>query len=302
MPTDPASAICRRQHGVISRRQALAAGLTPRQVERRLTSQRWRALLPGVYISSEVKPSWDAWAHAALLAAGTDSALVADSAAAARVLIPKVLPINVAIPAHRRSALRNPRIHVIRLDVPQDDRVVIDGLATTTQLRTAVDLAHLLPPTDAQSIIDRMLVREQIALDDLTAAVAASRRHGSAQARALIRSANDLAAAESERYARRLLVADGITGWVGNHVVPVGDHKVKVDLALKHLRIAVEVKGWMFHSAGDRGASDDSRVTDLQLAGWLVIPVSWLTMHKDPETSLEQARTAVRIRTALFAA
>jgi hypothetical protein len=121
--------------------------------------------------------------------------------------------------------------------------------------------------TRAQPVIDRMLVRDQIDLDQLTAAVDASRRRGSAQARRLIKTAHDRAAAQSERGARRLLIADGITGWAGNHSVTVGGHAIKVDLALKRLKIAIEVKGWMFHSAGDRGASDDQRVADLQRPG-----------------------------------
>ena len=57
----------------------------------------------------------------------------------------------------------------------------------------------------------------------------------------------------------------------------------------------------MLHSAGDRGSSDDSRITGLQLAGWLVIPVSWLTLHVQPEAFISQVREAVALRSSALA-
>jgi hypothetical protein len=39
----------KRQHGVVRREQALAAGLTHGQIERKLRSQRWQVIHPGVY-------------------------------------------------------------------------------------------------------------------------------------------------------------------------------------------------------------------------------------------------------------
>ncbi len=176
---------------------------------------------------------------------------------------------------------------------------MVNGLPTTTRLRTAVDVAHLMPPIQAQPILDRMLVLDAVRLDALTAAVAASRRAGSAQARALMRSAADLAAAESERYARRILREAGITGWTPNHSVTVrGGRTIKIDLALKQLKIAVEVKGWLFHSKTDRARGDDDRITDLQLAGWFVIPIGWLELMSDPEGVVAKVVAAIEARSA----
>ncbi len=205
----------------------------------------------------------------------------------------------MAIPCRQRLRLRTNNIRVLRLDVPTADRVTVDGLPTTTRLRTAVDVAHLMPITQAQPILDRMLVLGAVQLDELTAAVDVSRRAGSAQARSLMRSAADLAAAESERHARRVLREAGITGWTPNYSVTVrGGHTIKVDLALKKLKIAIEVKGWVFHSKSDRAKGDDDRVTDLQLAGWFVIPVGWLELMSDPEGFVAKVRAAIAARTA----
>ena len=289
----------RRQSGAISRSQALDAGLTQQQVRHLVRSGAWTRILPGVYLAADAALTWQSWAHIAVLAAGADAVLVGATAAQLRRWCPASLPITIAIPRHRRLRIRSDAVHVLRLDVPDADRVTVDGLPTTTRLRTAVDVAHLLPPVQAQPIIDRMLVLDIVDLDELTAAIDSSRRRGSAQARALMRSAADLAAAESERIARRLFREAGITGWTANHPVQVrGGRTIKVDLALKRYTIAVEVKGWLFHSKSDRAKADDDRITDLQLAGWFVIPVGWLELMTDPAGVVAKVRAAIAAREA----
>lgn len=95
-------ALCRRQHGLVTRAQAMGAGLTPRQIKRRVISRDWQRLLPGVYLVGTSRPTWEVWAHAALLAAGREAVLVGPTAAQIRGLEPRTLPIWPAIPAERR--------------------------------------------------------------------------------------------------------------------------------------------------------------------------------------------------------
>lgn len=296
MPPDSPAAILRSQSGVISREQALAAGLSQGQITRQLSSGRWQRLSQGVYLTADAALTWNAWAHAFVLAAGPGAFLIGESAATLRGLMPQRFPVTVAIPAHRRSEVSNPRLRLLRLDVAESERVTIDGLPTTSRRRTAVDVAHLVPVRDAQPVLDRMLVLEHIHLEELAVSIAGSRRQGSRQARALLASATDGAAAESERFARRLLEQAGITGWVGNHPIEVGGYVLKVDLALVHLRIGIEVKGWAFHSLSDRAAADDRRLIDLQLTDWIVIPVGWLALVSEPQTLVAAVRAAIALR------
>jgi hypothetical protein len=46
------------QAGVISRRQALSAGLEPHDVRRLLRRREWALLHPGVYVDHTGTPSW----------------------------------------------------------------------------------------------------------------------------------------------------------------------------------------------------------------------------------------------------
>jgi hypothetical protein len=70
------AALLRKQHGVISRRQALRCGMTERVLEYRIRGAGpWRVLLPGVYQTHTGQPDDDACDMAALLYAGPLSVL-----------------------------------------------------------------------------------------------------------------------------------------------------------------------------------------------------------------------------------
>ena len=143
-----------------------------------------------------------------------------------------------------------------------------------------------------------MLLLGVVALDDLTAAVATSRRQGSAQARRLARSAADLAASEAERVAHGLLRTAQLTGWTPNYQVTVGGRTFIIDIAFVALRIAVEIKGWRYHAAPDRGRADDRRAAELQLAGWVVLTYGWYDLTVRPDVVLAEIRGAVTRRVA----
>jgi hypothetical protein len=71
--------IAARQHGVVHRAQLLAAGVSRRQIGRRLADGRLKALHHGVYLVGAV-PSEFAYPQAALFACGRDAALGCRSA------------------------------------------------------------------------------------------------------------------------------------------------------------------------------------------------------------------------------
>ena len=67
VPTD-LRLLTTRQAGVVSRRQALAAGLRPSDVRRLLRRRELAPLLPGVYVDHTGPPGWDQRAWASVLA------------------------------------------------------------------------------------------------------------------------------------------------------------------------------------------------------------------------------------------
>jgi hypothetical protein len=71
-----------RQHGVVCRRQLLAAGVTGRAIERRIEGGRLHRLHPGVYAVGHRVVSREGRWMAAVLAAGPGAGLSHRSAAA----------------------------------------------------------------------------------------------------------------------------------------------------------------------------------------------------------------------------
>jgi hypothetical protein len=99
-----APAVARHQGGVISRRQALAAGMTRSQIDARLRSGRWRGLEFGVYATFTGPLSPQARLWAALLRAGPDAAAGPRSSlwlAGLSAQPPRIF--DICIPESRRS-------------------------------------------------------------------------------------------------------------------------------------------------------------------------------------------------------
>jgi hypothetical protein len=73
--------MARRQRGVVSRSQAIKAGLSPDVIKFRVRSGRWQQLHPGVYATFTGVPGRGAWLWAAVLSAGPDAVLSYQTAA-----------------------------------------------------------------------------------------------------------------------------------------------------------------------------------------------------------------------------
>ncbi|WP_236735227.1 type IV toxin-antitoxin system AbiEi family antitoxin domain-containing protein [Mycolicibacterium peregrinum] len=87
--------VLRQQDGVISRRQALDAGLREHEIRRLLRRNEWARVHAGVYVDHTGPLTWAQCAWAAVLYAAP-AALCFDSALGA-----ETLPIHVAVARHR---------------------------------------------------------------------------------------------------------------------------------------------------------------------------------------------------------
>jgi hypothetical protein len=92
------------QSGLLTRKQALDAGLTPKAIEWRLGTGRWQVVHPGIYQTLPGRGGWETRAVAALLHAGPGAALTHESAAHEWGLV-RAAPatVTVVIPAERRA-------------------------------------------------------------------------------------------------------------------------------------------------------------------------------------------------------
>lgn len=91
------------QSGVVSRRQALRAGLSPGMIKFRVSSRRWQQIHPGIYATFSGEPSRAARLWAAVLSAGPGAALSHETAAELQRLTDRPADaIHVTVPVERR--------------------------------------------------------------------------------------------------------------------------------------------------------------------------------------------------------
>jgi hypothetical protein len=94
--------LARYQNGVVSRSQALRAGLTVDMIKFRVRSGRWQQIHPGVYATFTGLPGRGARLWAAVLSAGRGAVLSHETAAELHRLTDKpVDPIHVTVPRQR---------------------------------------------------------------------------------------------------------------------------------------------------------------------------------------------------------
>lgn len=268
------------QHGVVTRRQLLEAGLEPGTVDRRFGAGRLRSLHRGVYLVGPV-----AGAHApemaACLACGPGAVVSHRSAAALwRMMVrPRdVRSIHVSV---RGRGPRRPGVTVHRpVHLHSDEVTTCDGIPVTTPARTLYDLAGTVSPRRLERALAEALALRRATAEEIAGiAERHAGRPGSRRlARALGHSGPRLTRSEAE--ARFLdLVRQARLPRPKINAVVCG---YEVDFHWASEGLVVEIDGFAFHSS--RRAFERDRVRDGELiaAGRRVVRITWRQLVSEP--------------------
>ncbi len=134
------------QHGALSRQQALAAGLSPSAIARRLATGEWVRLFQGAYRLGGSECTFEQRVMAGTLAGG-DGAVASHRAAAALFGMPGAPRwVEITVPRTSRVELEGVIAHRTRLLAPEDV-ARLKGIPVTTAGRTIADLARIYPAT-----------------------------------------------------------------------------------------------------------------------------------------------------------
>lgn len=269
------------QHGLISRSQALGAGLSRQAIGRRLETGRWTLLRPGVYAVGAPPSTWHQQVLSACLAGGPDVVVSHRSAARLWGLVDADGRTEVTVAGDRRVRLPGVRVHQSIL-LPELDRVVREQVPVTSLSRTLADVASHQDPRTVGQWVDQAMRQEALDLRDLRCCLARLAGPGRRDLRP-IRAALDLRApgwdpGDSALEARALhaLHHGGLPAPVQQHPVRRPNGAVaELDLAYLPEKVAIELDGWAEH--GKRGAfeRDRARRNDLTLLGWEVYQFTW---------------------------
>ncbi len=257
---DAAGQLAAGQHGVVSRRQLLDAGLTSRMVQARVARRQLLPLHRGVYAVGHAQLRPEGRWLAAVLAAGPGAALSHRSAAALHGIRESAA---LDVTTMRRVTVRGVVVHrTTRLD--GEDVTTRRGVQTTTVARTLVDLAKVVTAEQLGKSLREMDRRGCLG----TAVVESCRGRGDGALRAALerhaRLATTLTLSELEDRFLALLDDHDLPRPLTNHML----HGMKVDAVWPGQRLAVELDGWAFHH--DRAAFEDDRARSARLAqaGW----------------------------------
>jgi very-short-patch-repair endonuclease len=285
------------QHGVVSRRQLIEAGVGSGQIEGRVNRGQLHLLHRGVYAVGHRAISPSGRKMAAVLACGEGAVLSHRSAGQAWGLTRGAWePIEVT----RRIGWRAPtgiRVHRDRL--ASDEVTEIDGIPVTSLPRTILDLARVLDRRRLERAIHEVEVRgltDALSLPDLLERY--PRKPGSPLLRSVLAdldaghgaTVNDFEAL----FADLIIAAQDLPMPRFNADLSLRGRFIRPDALWDRESVIVELDGRATH--GTALAFEDDRERDrLLLAdGWRVVRVTWRQLREDPDRIVADLRTVLR--------
>ena len=246
--------------GLVTRERLLDAGLTRRQIERRLASGHLHALHRGVYAVGHIALPPFALELAAILACGVTAHLSHRTAAVAWYMLPPAPGlIHVTISgSHRRGPAT---VHLHRTTRP--DITHREDLPLTSAVRTLTDLRKTGSPELARAI-NEALVRRLVSPGEI--------RH-------LMPDSPTPTRSEAERRLLALVARSRLPRPRTN--VRLAGHEV--DAHWPEQGLVVEVDGYAFHGTRAAFERDRARDADLLAAGQRVLRVTWRQITDQPE-------------------
>jgi hypothetical protein len=269
---DPQEALT---YGLFTRRQARAAGLTPKEIARRLRLGRWRRLEIGLYEDVGRPEQTGDRVLKAVLRAGPQA--VASHLTAAQALgwglLKTSVPLQVTVPRTNGEA-RSKGVALFRRKLTKAEIAAVGVLPVTSPVRTAIDLAADADVMEAVVAVDSALRLKQVTLAQLRDA--AQQRRSMPQSRQVQRVltlVDPLSGSVPESVARVLFRGSGLPLPETQYEVrsDVGAFIGRVDFAWPDVRLVVEIDGFAWHSSEEAFKSDRDRQNELELAGWMVL-------------------------------
>jgi very-short-patch-repair endonuclease len=286
--------IASRQHGVVSRAQAIAAGMSPRAIQHRVVNDLWAVLHPGVYLMPGVPAGWEQEEIAACLWA---QGLASHRAAARLWDLPGLasygrcevtvthchLPPRCGIVVHYTSRLL-PH-HITRSK----------GIPVTTIERTLVDLGAVVSRSRVAMAVDDALRRRITTLGKFTKCLAESGgrgRRGAGVIRPILADRAGIDRAPESPLETKLLAL------LRRSPLPMPELQyeiwdgplfvARVDFAYPERKLAIEVDGFRFHSGRESFDRDRRRLSAISALGWRLQLVTKADIDDCPDATINR--------------
>lgn len=293
-----AAEIASRQAGVISVRQARAAGLSAEAISRRVGSGEWERCGKAMIIRSlssagDLCQGW-------VLQVNAPMNSVVSGPIAVRLAGWGLAGEERLVVAQTRCRIPLEGVTVIQRSALPRSRAV-QGLRLAVPIEAVADTIAAVRAGRANDIVDLALQQRWFSPDEFDEIVELRAGRGRRGVTALRRARARMSTgsrSEAEQRMGRLLRRSGTGSWTANHPVLDESGRVvaEIDFAHVDLGIAIEVDGRAFHSDRRSFERDRARQNDLVLRGWLVLRFTWEQITTRPEWVIAEIRKAVAHR------
>jgi very-short-patch-repair endonuclease len=271
-----------RAHGVVTRAQLLAAGVSRDEIKHRVRSGALLRVYRGVYRVGHRAPSVEAQYMAAVLACGEGAVLSGRAAAHHFGLLrgPPVPPEVIAPSERRVRGIRTRRSRAV-------ETTTWRGIPVTTVPRTLVDLAAVLPADELARAAHEAEVKHQTG-PDLIAAVLAQRptTPGAAKLRTVLSGDEKVTLSKLEaKFLERLRDA-GLPLPETNR--PAGTKRV--DCRWPEHRLTVELDSYRYHRSRHAWEEDRRREREAHARGDQFRRYTYRDVLEEPELMLRELR------------
>jgi very-short-patch-repair endonuclease len=284
-----------RQHGVVARRQLLALGFNPAEIQHRIGRGRLHVVTRGIYAVGWPRLTRERRWVAAALTCGND-AMLSHRSAAALWGISKEQRGRTDVSVKRRCELRRPGLRVRgRPTLAEEDVASIDGIPVTGVVRTLIDLATELSPHDVERAVNEADKRDLIDPEALRAAL--DRYQGEPGA-PLLRKLLDkrtfrLSDSDLEILFRPIAVEAGLPFPLSKQMV----NGWEVDFYWPDLGLVIETDGLRYHRTASSQARDARRDRAHALAGMTSLRFTHYEVKHEPAVvRAELSRAAALLR------
>lgn len=281
--------VAERQHGVVSRQQLNAIGLSEREIDLRMTSGDLHVVFRGTFAVGHRVIGRQGRMLAAVLACGDGTVLSHGSAAELQGLWDKQPnPVDVIPP--RQAGRKIPDIRWHNVLRPTTDEIEMrEGIPCTTVSRTLVDMAGRTGFVSLSRLVERAAIQRRLDVPEVDRVLARGRRRGAPKLRVVLDhwrtddEGKPRLRSPLEAQLLPALVAAGVPRPECNVKLRVdGGRPLEVDLLWRAEKLVVEADGEETH--GTRRAFQEDRQRDQRLlaAGYRVARVTWRQVEDEP--------------------
>lgn len=289
-------AVLRKQGGLITRRQAVAAGWTAGALRHRTRSGGpWRLVLPGIYLSTNGPLAGGQREIAAALYAGPDCVLTGLAALQHQgVRVPSTDLIDVLIPASmKRQSLSFVRVHrTIRMP---DQSFVLDGVRWALAARAVADTARgEFDVREVRAVVASAVQGGKCTIKQLAEEMRAGSKRESSRFREVLEEVADGVRSAAEGDLRLLIKKGGLPEPLYNPDLYVGARFLgRPDVWWRDAWVAAEVDSREWHYSPEQWARTLARHSRMSAHGITVMHFTPKQVRTEPRRIVAELRLAV---------